>query len=163
MSDLAEELKFSITLSATYWGDRNPEFYLTLDGENIAQHKFSYRPTNKGLPLTTEIDLSPDALETFEFSHVLEPGDHVLGIKLFSKTDLDTRGFVDDKTWLKDVMLHVESIKIDDIDIKSLVFEQSKYVLATGEILTNTNTLHKNGEYQLYFTTPIYMWFLEHL
>ena len=78
---------------------------------------------------------------------------------------------------LKDQLLHIKKIEIDEIDLGALVFSglyTPKYpepwatqMAESGkelrESFTNVTQMGHNGEWKFTFTTPFYMWLLENL
>ena len=78
---------------------------------------------------------------------------------------------------LKDQLLHIKSIEIDEIDLGSLLFEgvyrpnypepwatqQRESGHNIPETLKNSTDLGHNGTWTFTFTSPFYMWLLENL
>ena len=88
-------------------------------------------------------------------------------------TKLDANGNI-----VKDLLLNIDSIEIDEIDIGSLKWTASNYtpmypesytqhVLRTGQEieteLKNCVNLGWNGTWSLPFTSPVYIWLLENI
>ena len=93
--------------------------------------------------------------------------------KTVQDTRLDTNGNI-----VKDLLLNIESIEIDDIDISNLKWSASVYaplyptsykqqVVSTGqELITevkNCVNLGWNGTWSLPFASPFYIWLLENI
>ncbi len=165
-----ELLKFEITLSGTYW-DKVPEFDILIDNNSVYSGQITSLNSRRGLP-TSDPDevLTSDYLQVIAFEQELPAGDHVLGVRLKNKTPDQTSGFING-TWLRDMLLTVEKIKIDDIDLQNLIYTESRYLFdqtqmhndASVNSCTNCVTLGYNGTYTLPFVTPFYMWLLEKL
>lgn len=168
-----EKMDFEITLSGTYWGDRNPAFEITVDNAVVVDGKITALPSRRGLPgndfMSSKAELA--TYQTEKFSVDLAPGSHVLGVRLKNKLPTDTCGFDDQGNYTRDVLLNIERIKIDGMDLQNLVYEESQYILdkpqefkgAVVEKLERCVCLGFNGTYQLPFMTPFYIWLLERL
>jgi hypothetical protein len=169
MSDLAEELKFAITLSGTYWGDRNPEFDIVLDDQILLSDRITRLPSTKGLPnpVARPAEINELTLQRFEVTATVEPGDHVLGVVFKNKQADDTCGFQEDGTWMWDKMLHIEAVEMDDIDIETLVYSEGTYTYTdstgTEQTVAGSTSMSWNGTWSLKFSTPLYIWMLERL
>lgn len=146
-----ETLDISVTIRGEFW-DNRPEFSLWFDGEMINSHT-----------------LTSTESYTINFARTLAPGDHVIDIRLLNKTPADT---VVDKNnnIIKDMILSVEDIVIDDISLDHLLW-QAEYLLDRPQQF-NGNTIDNlpgcvdlgwNGTYRLTFTSPFYIWLLERL
>lgn len=150
-----ESLQIKIGLSGTYW-DRPPQFEISIDDRVVKQGTIS---------------APSDEIEYHEFTADLDLADHVLGIRLLNKQITDTVQ-TDDKTQiLKDLLLNVESIEIDEVEVGVCKWNESEYI--TDEFVkfngSTTNRLEQcvnlgfNGQYRLKFTSPFYIWLLEKL
>lgn len=147
-----EELQFSITLSGTYW-DKKPRFSISLDNKEI---------------VSDEIDEPSSLLKTFSFTEKITEGDHFLKIRLNNKEDQDT--VVSNGEVIKDMLLNIEDIVIDDVSLGNLLW-QAEYVLDNpkqykGEVINHLDhcvNLGWNGTYVLKFSSPFYIWLLERL
>ena len=156
-----EKLIFEIQLHATMW-DKPPHVEILLNGES------QYKGDIKG---------SEDKPDIIKFEKDLEEGsDHELTIKksgkLVSQTIVNAKGDI-----IKDQLLHIKAILIDDIDIGSLVYE-AEYLpeypepwatqqRESGQDLKdsfkNVTTMGFNGTWRFKFGSPFYMWLLENL
>jgi hypothetical protein len=171
----AEELHFKIVLSGTYW-TKKPEFEIVFDNQLMLGGTINAPSSSRGIVLLDgdSIQNTPEyqqtTLETFEFTHKVEPGEHVLGIRLKNKAPGDTRGFVPGG-WTRDLLLHVEKITINEVDLHNLIYSESIYQLdspqeldgRTVHSLKNCVSLGFNGTYQLPISSPFYIWLLERL
>jgi hypothetical protein len=91
---------------------------------------------------------------------------HILQIRLANKTDYDVvKDSSDTENFniVKDMLLNIDSICIDDIDIAHLMWSESEFVGddPNRPILKKCVNLGWNGTYVLEFTTPFYLWLLE--
>ena len=78
---------------------------------------------------------------------------------------------------IKDQLLHIKYIEIDEIDIGALIYEgiytpiypepwtsqQTKMGNKPPETIKNSPDLGHNGTWSLSFSSPFYMWLLENL
>ena len=96
------------------------------------------------------------------------PEENVLSISLLNKTPDDVE-LDDERNILKDKLLHIREIEIDDIDVTNLsqMIGEYKptdpwYIENHGtETLRNHKDLGWNGSWELHFNTPFYIWLLE--
>jgi hypothetical protein len=165
-----ELLKFEITLSGTYW-DKIPEFEILINNNSVYSGQITCLNSRRGLPASDPNDiLAPEYLQVIAFEQELAADNHVLGIRLKNKTQDQTSGFING-VWLRDMLITVEKIKIDDIDLQNLIFTESIYEFDqpqthngnTANSCTNCTSLGHNGTFKLPFVTPFYMWLMEKL
>ena len=155
-----EKLKFKIELYATYW-DQKPACNILINNES----KWS-----------GEIDGSESKPNTIEFIHdCKEKEEYKLILNMHSKNDKQT--VVEDGKIVKDMMLHIKAIEIDEIDIGALIYEgvykpeyaepwateQKKKGKELPKTLKNVTQMGHNGTWAFTFTSPFYMWLLENL
>ena len=155
-----EKLKFKLELYATMW-DKPPI-------ANIKINEKSY--------FNKEITSTEDKPTIIEFEHELEEGKaYNFIIDRSGKNKRET--IVDDGKIVKDQLLHIKSIEIDEIDIGSLVYEgiykpeypepwasqQAEKGNKLPETLKNVTQMGHNGTWTFTFTSPFYMWLLENL
>lgn len=146
---MSENLKFDVTLSGTNWG-KLPQFSIWLDDEKI---------------ITDAVD---SAEQTFSFNQLVSETDHTLKIRLENKTNADT--VIENGTIVKDMLLNIEDISIDDISLGQLLWdatyildEPHEYNSKTIDHLDHCVNLGWNGTYILKFSSPFYIWLLEKL
>lgn len=153
-----EKLSFKLELSGTYW-NKKPHFTVAID--DTTYH-------------TGSITAASDESEFVEFDAELAEGQHELKITLLGKTPTDTVKDSDDPenfNIVKDLLLNVLNISVDDIDLDMLRYSESVYKLAKphdyqGTAVTELKdcvNLGFNGTYVLKFSTPFYLWLLEKL
>ena len=156
-----EKLKFKLELYATMW-DKPPHAEIL---------------TNDKTHFTGDIIGTEDKPDVVEFEHVLEEGkDYSLIINRSGKgknqTVINENGDI-----LKDQLLHIKNIEIDEIDIGSLVYEgvytprypepwasqQREAGTELQESFKNVTCIGHNGTWRFKFESPFYMWLLENL
>ena len=156
-----EKLKFKLELYATMW-DKPPH------AEVLVNDKSHFAGWIQG---------SEEKPDIIEFEHEVEEGkEYNLIIKRSGKgnnqTVINEKGDI-----LKDQLLHIKDIEIDDIDIGALVYEgeytpqypepwatqqrESGYDLKDS--FKNVKQMGFNGTWSFKFGSPFYMWLLENL
>jgi hypothetical protein len=155
-----EKLKFKLELWSKYW-DKKPI-------ANILINDLSH--------YNQEITGTEKEPTVIEFEHELTEGKkYSLIIKRSGKDTTQT--VVEDNKIIKDQLLHIKSIEIDEIDIGALVYEGvytphypepwAAQQTAIGNILPesfkNVTCIGHNGHWELGFASPFYMWLLENL
>ena len=155
-----EKLKFKLGLYATMW-DKPPVADIKIDKKSYVKEE-----------ITGTID-NPTIIK---FEHELEEGkSYSLIIDRLGK-DISQCKLKDGKI-IKDQLLHIKSIEIDDIDIGGLVYEgvykpdypklwatqQIKAGNKLPETLKNVTKMGHNGTWTFTFSSPFYIWLLENL
>ena len=156
-----EKLKFKLELYATMW-DKPP----------VAEILIGDKSYFKGHITGTE-----DKSNVVEFEHEFtESEESTLTISRSGKFNNQT--VVNDKgDLLKDQLLTIKSIEIDEIDIGALVYEgvytpdypepwATQQRAAGSELLEsfkNVTSMGHNGTWRFKFVSPFYMWLLENL
>jgi hypothetical protein len=156
-----EKLKFKLELYATMW-DKPPHAEILINNKSY---------------FAGEITGDENKPEVIEFEHELAEGsDYHLVIKRSAKGKNQT--VVNDKgDILKDQLLHIKRIEIDEIDIGALVYEgtytpdypepwatqQRESGVELPESFKNVTKIGHNGVWQFTFQSPFYMWLLENL
>ena len=141
-----ETLNFKIGLSGTFFNNV-PAYSILLNGVKHASGKVS------------------DSTEIIEFTvDLAEDSTHVLEVRLDNKRNIDTITDANGAI-LKDMLLNIDNIEIDDIELGILKWTHSKFVGddSTRPVLTNCVNLGWNGSWQLAFDTPYYIWLLENM
>ena len=156
-----EKLKFQLKLYGEYF-DKAPQATILLNG-NIMVAK-------------QDITGTADNPNVMEFTQELElEKNYELVIKREGKDKYQT--IVDNGEIIKDQLLHISSIEIDEIDIGGLVYEgvytpdypepwatqQKQSGNELRESFKNVKAMGHNGEWKLKFSSPFYMWLLENL
>ena len=120
-----------------------------------------------------EFDSTPNArnFENGLTEYVLKTGESVLVDSNKAKE------LVEDGKIVKDQLLHIKSIEIDEIDIGGLVYEgvykpaypepwatqQTEAGNKPPKTLKNVTLMGHNGTWTFTFESPFYMWLLENL
>ena len=155
-----EKLKFKLELYATMW-DKPPVAEIKINDKSY---------------FNEEITSTKDKPTLIEFEHELEENkSYNLIIDRSNKNKKQT--VVEDGKIVKDQLLHIKSIEIDEIDIGALVYEgvykpeypepwasqQAEAGNKLPETLKNVTKMGHNGTWTFTFTSPFYMWLLENL
>jgi len=155
-----EKLKFKLEIWSEYW-DKKPI-------ANIIVNEHSH--------YNQEITGKEKEPTVIEFEHELTEGENYSLIIERSGKDT-TQTVVEDNKIIKDQLLHIKSIEIDEIDLGALVYEGvytphypepwASQQAAIGNILPdsfkNVTCIGHNGRWKLGFASPFYMWLLENL
>jgi len=156
-----EKLKFKLELYATMW-DKPPHAEILMNGQSH---------------FNGDITGTEDKPDLVEFEQELEEGkEYSLVINRSGKARNQT--VVNDKgDILKDQLLHIKGIEIDEIDIGALVYEgvytpeypepwatqQRETGVELRESFKNVTQMGHDGEWRFKFASPFYMWLLENL
>jgi hypothetical protein len=156
-----EKLKFKLELYATYW-DKCPKIDIFINDE---------------LLYCGEINQTLENPNVIEFEKELQKDvEYNLIIKRYNKT-ADQCKIDGSAKIVKDQLLHIKSIEIDDVDIGNLVFEgvytpeypepwysqQIKANKTPEKSFKNVTSMGHNGIWEFKFQSPFYMWLLENL
>jgi hypothetical protein len=156
-----EKLKFKLELYATMW-DRPPH------AEILIRDKSHFRGDITG---------TEDKPDVVEFEHEFTEGEKNELIIKRSGKDKNQAVVNENSDLLKDQLLHIKSIDIDEIDISGLVYEgiytpeypepwatqQRKAGLKLQESFKNVTSMGHDGKWSFKFESPFYMWLLENL
>ena len=156
-----EKLKFKLELYATMW-DKPPH------AEILVGDKSYYNDDITG---------TEDKPNVIEFEAEFNEDTKVDLIINRSGKGVNQTVVNDKGDLLKDQLLHIKRIEIDEIDLGSLVFtglytpkypepwatQQAESGKELREAFTNVTRMGHNGEWKFTFTTPFYMWLLENL
>jgi hypothetical protein len=144
-----EKLHFKIGLTGTYW-DKKPEYSILINDQVIKRDT-----------------VTSASGETFfvEFDAEVEEGPASLKIRLENKDCTDTIQNEDKTAILKDMLLNIKSVEIDEIDLASLIFTKTQFVGddADRPVLDKCIDLGWNGTWTLPFDSPFYIWLLENI
>lgn len=136
----------------------------------------SIATTNPDVPLGLEIWIDDQKLfdqahvqENHKFSADISDNDGEHELRLVLKNKLSEHTQVDaDNNIISDARISVSDIEFDGIALNQLVPDLAEYqhnFNGTGELSTHKfyGELGCNGTVSLKFTTPIYLWLLEHM
>jgi len=156
-----EKIKIKLELYATMW-DKPPVAEIAINSKNIIKKEI------------TGSESSPDVIE-FE-QELQEDSTYSLIVNRSGKgknqTVLNEKGEI-----IKDQLLHIKKIEIDEIDLGDLVYEgvytpdypepwatqQRESGNDLKDSFKNVTQMGFNGEWKFTFSTPFYMWLLENL
>ena len=156
-----EKLKFKLELYSTMW-DKPPH------AEILIGHDVQFKCGITGT------ESKPDIIE-FEYELEAEQEYNLIinrSGKGRNQTIVNEKGDI-----LKDQLLHIKSINIDEIDIGALVFDgvytptypepwatqQRESGNDLRDSFKNVTTMGFDGEWKFAFGSPFYMWLLENL
>lgn len=139
---MSESLDLEINLSSMWW-DKPPRVKVWLNN-NVIFRGLIESPTS------------------IKHTASLTEGNHVLRISLSEKNGR-TQTIVEDGKIIKDQILNIDNIIMDDIDLGHLIYTNSKFVADLGSEHHNMINLGLNGTWYMPFQTPIYVWLLENL
>jgi len=144
-----ENINIEIELSETSWS-KHPQYSIWFDNQVVEQSEIS------------------SGRKTIKFTREIEEGPHSLSIRLENKDPSDT--VIDDNQIVKDMLLNIEDIRIDDITLGNLLWfaqykldQPQQYNGKIIDELSNCVNLGWNGTYTLTFNSPFYIWLLEKL
>jgi hypothetical protein len=150
-----EKLVIKLGISGTYWS-KCPDFSISIDGQELKRGTI-------GAP--------SGEVEYHVFTCEFEEREHVLGVRLLNKEMSDTVQNEDKSAIVKDLLLNIVSIEIDEVELGKCKWDNSVFVLDApvdynGQTVTELArcvNLGFNGEYQFDFSTPHYIWLLENM
>ena len=156
-----EKLKFKLELYATIW-DEPPHAEILVGGKSYFNDNITSTEDNPTL-----IEFEAELEEDKKHDLIINRSNKSAG-----QTVINSKGDI-----LKDQLLHIKRIEIDEIDLGALVFTglyTPKYpepwatqMAESGrelkESFTNVSQMGHDGEWKFTFSTPFYMWLLENL
>ena len=156
-----EKLKFKLELYATMW-DKPPHAEILIGDKSH---------------FTGDITGTEDKPDVVEFEQTLDEGKEYNIIinrsgKFRNQTVVNDKGDI-----IKDQLLHIKAMEIDEIDIGALVYEgvytpkypepwasqQREAGTKLQESFKNVTQMGHNGKWSFKFESPFYMWLLENL
>jgi len=156
-----EKLKIKLELYATMW-DKPPVAEISIGDTSIVKK---------------DITGTEDKPDVIEFEHEFtEDSKHSLIINRSGKTNNQT--VINEKgDIIKDQLLHIKNIEIDEIDLGALVYEgvytpqypepwatqQRESGQDLKDSFKNVTQMGFDGEWKFTFSSPFYMWLLENL
>jgi len=156
-----EKLKFKLELYATMW-DKPPHAEIMLGNKSYFAGDI------------TGTENKPDVIE---FEHELTEGENYELIINRSGKGKNQTVVNENGDLLKDQLLHIKDIEIDEINIGALVYEgvytptypepwatqQRELENELQESFKNVTQMGFNGRWTFTFSSPFYMWLLENL
>jgi hypothetical protein len=155
-----EKVKFKLELYATMW-DKPPHAEILINNQRHFDGAISG---------------TIDKPNIIEFEDDLEEGGHNLIINRSGKSKGQTV-ITDNGDILKDQLLHIKGIEIDEIDLGALVYhgvytpqypepwasQQHESGVSLQESFRNVTVIGHDGEWRFSFASPFYTWLLENL
>ena len=143
---MSEKIHFKLGLASTFW-DKQPEWRVSINGE---MKEFG-------------VGTGPDPGLYVEFDHEFEDGDNQLEVAFLNKSDGDTVQNEDKTAIVKDLVLHIRSLEIDEVPVGELLWSNSTFTGTDSSrpVLQRCVDLGWNGTWTFPFSTPFYLWFLE--
>jgi len=152
MSD-KEPVDFSIKLSGIYWR-KKPVARIYIDDKFIQE-------------IVVQKEYQKDS-EIIKFTEELAEGDHKLVIDFVNKDNNDT--ILENGKIVKDMLLSIDEILIDDIELGYLALLSGKFYVNKLVRPEQPDVIEKiplifgfPGRWEMNFTCPTYIWFLENL
>lgn len=141
-----EQVHVKLGLSGTYW-DKKPQYRVSVNDQVFAD---------------TKINSNSDVVEYVEFDVGYSTEEVTLKIELLGKDFSDTVQNADKTEILKDMLLNIVSIEIDDVNLGQIPYTHSEYrPEGRDEVIKNCVNLGWNGAWTLTWTNPFYIWLLE--
>lgn len=158
-----EKLHFKVGLSGIYW-DKKPKYTILINDQEICSGQIT---VPSGAVESDGTSAHPE-IQYEEFDVDLEEGLCSLNIRLTNKNDDDVvkdDPLKPDFVIVKDMLLCIRSVEIDDVDLGNLIWSRCKF---TGDdparpMLENCVDLGWNGTWSMEFESPFYIWLLENL
>jgi len=156
-----EKLKFKLELYATMW-DKPPVAEIKLNSKSYFKSEIIGKEENP-----TVIEFEAELTEGSEYNLIIERSG-----KGKNQTVINEKGDI-----LKDQLLHIKTIEVDEIDIGALVYEgeytpkypepwatqQRESGNDLKDSFKNVTKMGFNGTWNFKFESPFYMWLLENL
>ena len=155
-----EDIDFHIELFGTFW-DKVPSCKVCINDTEV---------------WSGDVDGTKDNPTVIKFNHRLE-ADQEYHLKFDRQGKDISQTIVENGEMVKDQMLHIKSILIDEIDIGSLVYmgvyepeypepwksDQIKAGVDLPKTQKFVTEMGHNGTWTFTFTSPLYMWLLNNL
>jgi hypothetical protein len=156
-----EKIKFLIKLYSEYF-DKTPQVSILLNNKIMIEKQ--------------DIKGTSDNPDILEFTQELE-SDQTYEFIIRREGKDKTQTIVENGKIIKDQLLHIDAIEIDEIDLGGLIYEgvyvpnysepwatqQKNAGIKLPESFKNVTCMGHNGEWKLKFSSPFYMWLLENL
>jgi hypothetical protein len=156
-----EKLKFKLELYATMW-DKPPVADIKLNSKSYFKSEITGTKQSPNV-----IEFEAELAEGSEYNLIIERSG-----KGNNQTVINEKGDI-----LKDQLLHIKGIEIDEIDIGALVYEgmytpdypepwatqQRESGNDLKDSFKNVTQMGFNGTWNFRFQSPFYMWLLENL
>lgn len=143
-----ENLHFKVGLQGTYW-DKQPQYSILFNDQIICQRSIT----------STEVEYVE-----FDIDVQLDKT-HDLKIRLENKTWQDTVQNEDKTEIIKDMILHIKSLEVDEIHLGDIIWTHTQFTGDEAErpVLDKCVDLGWNGTWSLKFNSPFYHWLIDNL
>lgn len=152
MSDI-ELVDFAIKLSGIWW-EKKPVAKIYINDDFITE-------------ITVDKEYEKDH-NIVKFQKELSPGEHRLIVEFVNKTNDDT--ILEGDQIVKDMFLSIDEIAIDDITLGYLAMQKGRLHVNQNIRPEQPKVIEKipllfgfAGRWEMNFTCPTYIWFLENL
>ena len=156
-----EKLKFKLELYATMW-HKPPQAEILIDNHSHFRGDITGEESKPNV-----IEFEQEVEEVKEYNLIIKRSG-----KGKNQTVINEKGDI-----LKDQLLHIKSMEIDEIDIGALVYEgiytpkypepwatqQREAGIELPVSFKNVTNMGHDGEWKFKFASPFYMWLLENL
>ena len=154
MADL-EKVHIKLGLSGTYW-DKRPQYRVSFNEQVIKE---------------AQISTESEVVEYIEFDVEYSTDTGVLKVELLNKSSEDTVQSEDKSEILKDMLLNIISVEVDEINLEKILHSQSIYTTEDKvfwndketTVITECLNLGWNGTWALTWANPFYIWLLENM
>ncbi len=156
-----EKLHFRIALSGTYWS-KKPVYSVSVNDQQI---QAPTEITTASAVIQPDGLIAAEDLTYLEFDHEVTEGTVTLNIRLENKNNSDTVENEDKTAIVKDMLLNIRSVQIDEIDLGNLIYSKSVFRGddSSRPVLDSCLDLGWNGTWTLTFESPFYIWLLENI
>jgi hypothetical protein len=146
---MKENLHFCVELAGTYW-HKQPQYTILVNDTEIKRD--------------TIVTASEESFRV-EFDMEVDAGPCALKIRLENKDWTDTIQNEDKTAIVKDMLLNIRGVEIDEIDLGNLIYTKTRFVGDDPErpVLDRCQDLGWNGAWILEFESPFYIWLLENI
>jgi hypothetical protein len=146
---MTETLHFKIGLAGTYWAKR-PAYSILI---------------NDIMQCSGTVETASAEVFYVEFDATINQGPCNLKIRLENKDWTDTVQNEDKTEIVKDMLLNIRSVEIDEIDLGNLIYTKTQFVGDDSDrpVLDKCQDLGWNGSWILAFDSPFYIWLLENI
>jgi hypothetical protein len=146
---MTETLHFKIGLAGTYW-EKQPAYSILV---------------NDAVVINGQVETASKETFYVEFDADVGEGACALKIRLENKDWTDTVQNEDKTEIVKDMLLNIRSVEIDEINLGNLIYTKTQFVGDDPDrpVLDKCQDLGWNGAWILAFESPFYIWLLENI
>lgn len=141
---LTEHVEVEINLSSTWW-NTPPRCKVWIGNEVVLQSSEIRDPTK------------------IAWKGNLTQGKQSIRIAVFGKDNLSETVIDESGKTIKDQLLHIDSISIDEINLDGMLHLHGKFLGEDGSSADKIVNIGWNGTWSLDFQVPVYIWLLENM